>query len=92
MAVPMSADRESNAPTAPGGTRLGVVYFTIAFMVLAIVQLAGYRFAVNTVANDWYLFQVAGSTLPRCLPNDKSGGAETRAGAPLHPNKHSILF
>lgn len=40
----------------------GVLRFVALFVVLVLLQLVAYRYYVNSLANDWYLFQVARHT------------------------------
>ncbi|MDK1021956.1 MAG: hypothetical protein QGD90_10015 [Candidatus Hydrogenedentes bacterium] len=39
-----------------------MIRFVVLFAVLVLAMLTGYRYAINTEANMWYLFQVARST------------------------------
>lgn len=49
---------------APRGGRSWVqmITFFIVFVVIVLGLLIGYRYAIDTLANDWYLFQVARHT------------------------------
>ena len=40
----------------------GAMRFVAVFAVVVLSLLAGYRYAINTAASDWYLFQVARHT------------------------------
>lgn len=65
MAEP-ETNLESSAATPPeaheGAPRSAVLRFVIAFVVLVMAFLIGYRYAMNSPANLWYLFQVARHT------------------------------
>ena len=51
------------ANTAPKPlTRWSAVRFVLVFLVLTVLLLSGGRYAVNTSAMNWYLFQVARQT------------------------------
>ena len=51
---------EGHAPRAK--LRYRTLRFVVVFAVLVLTMLTGYRYAMNTEANMWYLFQVARST------------------------------
>jgi exosortase/archaeosortase family protein len=44
------------------GSRARTVRFIAVFVVSVLLALTGYRFAIDTLANDWYLFHVAEDT------------------------------
>ena len=46
----------------PQKLRYRTIRFVVLFAVLVLAMLTGYRYAMNTQANMWYLFQVARST------------------------------
>ena len=46
----------------PRQVRYRTIRFVVFFAVLVLAMLTGYRYAMNTEANMWYLFQVARST------------------------------
>lgn len=49
-----------NTVPAPRGG--GAMWFIGVFVVVVLLLLTGYRYAIATPANDWYLFQVAKHT------------------------------
>lgn len=53
-------DSEPSAP--PPYPFRGVLRFVALFVALVLLQLIAYRYFVNSLANDWYLFQVARHT------------------------------
>ena len=53
-------DAEVQAPRTK--LRYRTARFVLFFAVLVLAMLTGYRYAMNTEANMWYLFQVARST------------------------------
>lgn len=57
---PASPDGDA-APGRPSRHR-GTGRFIAVFVVVVIGLLTGYRYAIDTTANDWYLFQVARHT------------------------------
>ncbi len=50
------------AAARPKKLRYRMVRFVVFFAVLVLAMLTGYRYAINTEANMWYLFQVGRST------------------------------
>ncbi len=59
MTTPMSTDSSEDHPPA---SRRGAARFVGVFVVLVLLQLTAYRYAVDSRANDWYLFNVARHT------------------------------
>ena len=58
-----AADVEEKGPRPPRAKlRYRTLRFVAFFAVLVLTMLTGYRYAMNTEANMWYLFQVARST------------------------------
>lgn len=60
MAVEAGPSRE-DTPEATGG-RGPTIRFITVFVAVILFLLTGYRYAINTRLNDWYLFQVAQHT------------------------------
>lgn len=58
--APEPAPADAGGPD--GAPRKRVAGFVVLFVVCVFVSLAGYRYAIDTVANDWYLFNVAKHT------------------------------
>ncbi len=54
-----TADSDSESPSSAGSR---IFRFVAGFIVLVMAMLIGYRYAMNTTANIWYLFQVAKHT------------------------------
>lgn len=51
------------SPSPPGNAHAaGALRFILVFAAITLGLLAGYRYAIGTSANDWYLFQVARHT------------------------------
>lgn len=57
-----TADEPEKEHSEPSGPRYPAFQFISIFVVSVLVLLTGYRYAVNTQANDWYLYQVARNT------------------------------
>lgn len=59
-------DTAENSPQSAAGAdtspRRGMGRFIAVFVVIVIGLLTGYRYSIDTTANDWYLFQVARHT------------------------------
>ncbi len=53
---------EEEARTPRTKLRYRTLRFVVLFALLVLAMLTGYRYAMNTEANMWYLFQVARST------------------------------
>ncbi len=74
-----------DSPASPPGEaserspRTAVLRFVAAFVVLVMAFLVGYRYAMNSPANIWYLFQVARHTAWTLGVVGESGQVE-----PLH--------
>jgi len=58
---PEKTDRAAS-PAGKKKLRHRTIRFVLLFAVLVIAMITGYRYAVDTEANMWYLFQVARST------------------------------
>jgi len=58
--TPETRQEEQAAPAA--GTRRQFLRFVALFVLIVLGLLIGYRFALNTAINDWYLFQVGRHT------------------------------
>jgi exosortase/archaeosortase family protein len=54
--------RADSAPEAPPVPRRKTLQFVVLFVVYVFALLVGYRYAVNTEANMWYLFTTAKHT------------------------------
>ena len=81
----MTSDRdiadspEKAAPEEPSGTpRRKTIQFVVLFVVYVLGLLIGYRYAVNTEANMWYLFTTAKHTA--ALLNILGDHAEVQPG------------
>lgn len=61
-AVPESAPPAGTPPAPAPRGRGGAAWFIGVFVTVVLLLLTGYRYAINTPANDWYLFQVAKHT------------------------------
>ena len=61
---PEEPEKTDEATSPAGGKKLRhrTIRFVLLFAVLVIAMITGYRYAVDTEANMWYLFQVARST------------------------------
>jgi len=60
-----SPPTESTGPPCPepaGVRSRGAARFVAVFVLVVLCLLTGYRYALDTTANDWYLFQVARHT------------------------------
>jgi len=75
MEPPAAASAGSSARTS----RVAVLRFVAGFIVLVMAFLVGYRYAMNTPANIWYLYQVARHTAWTLELFGESGEVE-----PLH--------
>ena len=53
-------DTATDPPERSAGRR--IVRFVASFVILVMLMLVGYRYAMNTEANIWYLYQVARHT------------------------------
>lgn len=61
--VPGASTDTGQHGSGPGGrSRRHALTFVVIFVVTVLALLTGYRFAMNTHANQWYLFQVARHT------------------------------
>ena len=58
----VSLQEPPNSPPKRPGGRWKPLRFALVFGVLVLSMLLGYRYAVNSQANLWYLFQVANHT------------------------------
>lgn len=58
----LPADAPPEAPPKRSSGRWKPLRFALVFGLLVLSMLLGYRYAVNTEANLWYLFQVASHT------------------------------
>jgi exosortase/archaeosortase family protein len=55
-------ENKRGAKTPAQHSRRNTVSFITIFVVVVLLLLTGYRYAIDTVVNDWYLFQVARHT------------------------------
>lgn len=62
VAIETRADTAPSDSEAKPSPRAAVLRFVAAFIVLVMTFLIGYRYAMDTPANVWYLFQVAKHT------------------------------
>lgn len=58
----MADDTAAPRSESHGHNRALTIKFVLIFVASVISLLAGYRYAIDTMANDWYLFQVARHT------------------------------
>ncbi|MBI2432509.1 MAG: archaeosortase/exosortase family protein [Candidatus Hydrogenedentes bacterium] len=60
--MPEVVHQPSPEPSHRKVSRRRTVSFVLVFMVTVLVLLTGYRYTIQSVVNDWYLFQVARHT------------------------------
>ncbi len=81
--VPPNAEAAPDDDARPS-PRAAVVRFVAAFVVLVMVFLVGYRYAMDTRANIWYLFQVARHTAAALtLAGDGADVEPLHEGSPI---------
>ncbi|HOZ45468.1 MAG TPA: archaeosortase/exosortase family protein [Candidatus Hydrogenedentes bacterium] len=59
---PEAADAEDTSQEEKRQARKRVTLFVLVFMVCVFSLLTSYRFVIDTIGNDWYLYQVARHT------------------------------
>ncbi len=79
---------ESNRASSRREDRSRTIRFVALFVVYVLTLLTGYRYAINTEANMWYLFSVAHSTTETLTFFGGESSLETRSvvGATTQPS------
>ena len=73
--------------TASAGQKRPAIRFVLVFAAVVLSLLTGYRYAIHTPLNDWYLFQVARHTAWALSWVAYAVDLENRPGMNLSPKK-----